>query len=1034
MATNQHPDNDPLNQAQVAADQLVNREHHPGPDFERPNSGKTPTSTNDIANAEQSGSGGWKTNNLTPPKTSKDNKTKLNSKLKHQLRRMLPGGPRAAITTVVIGIAIVFALVTVLGPIAITVAAAQNLTKGLDSAGRAISNRNQRNLVMVIEAPACTGNAFKCMRSKPSNRALRTIAKATGAIPLDAKGNPINTSKRSGYPKEKPASFKLADGSKLAASDFGAHIENNPEFKGKLFGTKGLFNGHFSAWRPGKFINKAFRNPFGLKSNGGVADGDNNNKKLKTRRGLLDKIASKVPGYKSAGKVNLIIEKLLGGADGKSGRLGAAKFGGIAYTAAYSACLVSKIPTLTTAAVAGAQIVRLMPYINDIILSPASKTMASGVDPANAMTPGDAEVTGSILTQKTLDKDGNMTSAMDSQLLLAAMGINKSAVSPADYEKYIPGYSVVNWFNTNPAGKTWKTAQKTMAEGCSYIMSPVAMYAYAAIEAALTGINPVTFLLKQAGSVVVGLALVPVISGILGEAAKKMGLEQMLLNGFLGEDLEGIELGNTLGASALALFSAGSMARFVPGITAGGVETANASIRDYETDMKRMDIASMSPFDTSSQYTFMGSIVNSLRTASISTGLASGNATSIISSIFRVPQLIASPSAFAVSSSNISNQCSVENAKLYDLAAEDPSMTPLINPLGMPCGNLENTLGVDEAESILTKAGMIDTSKPVTEGADIESLITAEVIKKGTPLYLLAHNETGCNDASTGNYLIEAGGCTAAPVKMSTSKQADDSSVKGLDKIENCLNNDICTEDEISNGKVGVTNTQGDSSSNTLASSGPQPSGASAQLAKTTTEDPRVTLAMYTFLVDVQARNLILGEDDDTGSATSTAAVAGGGCAANTTSLGVYDKAHDNGKQISVELCELSSIKLQPGFYVKGKDPDIFLSGKKGGTIVGASVSEAFQKMGEQAKSEGHQLMGKGIRSYEKQEYFYHCYITKSCNNGNEAAKPGNSNHENGTAIDFVLGSGDLAWLRSNAKNYGMKELSGEPWHWSPGG
>jgi hypothetical protein len=73
MATNQNPDNDPLNQAQVAADQLVNREHHPGPDFERPNSGKTPPSTNDIANAEQSGSGGWKTNNLTPLKTSKNN-------------------------------------------------------------------------------------------------------------------------------------------------------------------------------------------------------------------------------------------------------------------------------------------------------------------------------------------------------------------------------------------------------------------------------------------------------------------------------------------------------------------------------------------------------------------------------------------------------------------------------------------------------------------------------------------------------------------------------------------------------------------------------------------------------------------------------------------------------------------------------------------------------------------------------------------------------------------------------------------------
>lgn len=199
----------------------------------------------------------------------------------------------------------------------------------------------------------------------------------------------------------------------------------------------------------------------------------------------------------------------------------------------------------------------------------------------------------------------------------------------------------------------------------------------------------------------------------------------------------------------------------------------------------------------------------------------------------------------------------------------------------------------------------------------------------------------------------------------------------------------------------------------------------------------------YTALLAAQA-----SEDEEKPPATAAtgsgllATGASGECAANTKKLGVYDQAHDNGQQVSVVLCELSSIQLVSGFYTE-LDPAIFSSGS-GGIIVGASVSDAFEKLGEAAKAGGRQLVGKGIRSYEKQQYFYGCYLEKlagepnPCNGGNLAAKPGNSNHENGTAVDFVLGSGDLEWLRANGGTYGLKELTGgsqpEPWHWSPTG
>lgn len=57
-------------------------------------------------------------------------------------------------------------------------------------------------------------------------------------------------------------------------------------------------------------------------------------------------------------------------------------------------------------------------------------------------------------------------------------------------------------------------------------------------------------------------------------------------------------------------------------------------------------------------------------------------------------------------------------------------------------------------------------------------------------------------------------------------------------------------------------------------------------------------------------------------------------------------------------------------------------------------------------------------------------------------ARPGTSMHEQGLAIDFTnsgggtIGSGSSAysWLRSNAANYGLYNLPGEPWHWSVDG
>lgn len=80
-------------------------------------------------------------------------------------------------------------------------------------------------------------------------------------------------------------------------------------------------------------------------------------------------------------------------------------------------------------------------------------------------------------------------------------------------------------------------------------------------------------------------------------------------------------------------------------------------------------------------------------------------------------------------------------------------------------------------------------------------------------------------------------------------------------------------------------------------------------------------------------------------------------------------------------------------------------------------------------------------RSYNLQSYYWNCYQTKSCNNGNLAAVPGSSNHGWGIASDLEFGSTSaIYWAHDNASSFGLKfnlceNIRGncqENWHIEP--
>jgi len=108
-----------------------------------------------------------------------------------------------------------------------------------------------------------------------------------------------------------------------------------------------------------------------------------------------------------------------------------------------------------------------------------------------------------------------------------------------------------------------------------------------------------------------------------------------------------------------------------------------------------------------------------------------------------------------------------------------------------------------------------------------------------------------------------------------------------------------------------------------------------------------------------------------------------------------------------------------------------------GGKAVSKPTGHAFLKMQAAAHSAGVDIsLSSGFRTMAQQQYFWDCYQTKKCNNGNLAARPGHSNHQSGSAVDLTTST----WLKNNAARFGfVRTVPSEPWHYEfrgsdPGG
>ena len=824
------------------------------------------------------------------------------------------------------------------------------------------------------DGPGICANSSKkirCRTGKLSYKALTKFNKS-GIIPVDADGNEMKL-KRTGYPEKNPTHWKvegLNDGKPIESSKLKDELlkKENRKIASKVYGRTGLFKMRFRAWT-GKHISKLY-DKFNLKRNSAISKID---KKLGVKE-RANKLKEKLPGFnddKAIGGINERVTK-------STEKL---KKGGLVYVAAAGICLALKLPNIIASGVAAIQLVPLLGLVMDVILSPGSQAKASGLDSnGSGFSQETMETIGTMLTErgKMKGSDNAEGSALDSPYLLAAMGVNND--KPGIAKNYIPGYSVA----TNPIVRTLNSAEEASEPVCNYILSPVAMYTSQLVDLAVEATGAASFGLTSLANWIAKKTLATVTTELLkyavGDTVKRV-LKELAVSMLTSNNAQYKDLGDALGVGAAAFFASGSMGQMLPGLKMSQLAEFNGIQIANEEFQKEMDIASLSPFDTSSRYTFLGSIFHNMGNMMMANGTYSKTPVAMLSNILRLPSMALSYSSTAKAASGMYSDKYCGYAKDFSMGSGS-SEDPAVNMAGLPCTGITNSqanMSVEEAIQIAEDEGWIQKDMDIPDGADISDLMNNGYIVKDTPLHDFVED---CGDASTGSYWFSNGGCTAPSdstrVAKITEKTYKDEEGK-----------------DITNESFGTENS-----------------------AKQ--YDDRKLSAMSVLLIDFQIAQSINGEDDEEDAPSTTA------------------KAPDNGE--SVGEPQLEEAQSGWGNHSNGEisDSDLQTLSFSPESKMNKQAAAAMEEMNKAYKADNgsNLLINEAYRDCATQIRY-----ARELGAVAAPAPPCRSNHGWGLAADISVGgfgSPVYKWLEANAHKYGYVNppwakpggSKPEAWHW----
>ena len=847
----------------------------------------------------------------------------------------------------------------------------ENFTWKNDSASIAKESRMKKVMNKMIgasdDAGICKSKKIRCKTGRLSNRALKKFKKS-GLIPVDADGKEMDIKGR-GYPEKNPTHWKvegLNDGKPIESSKLKDELlkKENRKIASKVYGRTGLFKMRFRAWT-GKHISGLYKK-FELKRNSAISKLD---KKLGIKE-KREKFKEKLPKFKE----RPALEKVGKGVDNLGSKL---KKGGLAYAISAGACTVVKIPNLIAAGVAAIQLAPLLGLVMDVILSPGSQAKASGLDSSGSgFSQETMETIGTMLTErgKMKGSDNAEGSALDSPYLLAAMGVNND--KPGIAKNYIPGYSVA----TNPIVRTLNSAEEASEPVCNYILSPVAMYTSMAAEAAIAAsTGGISAILSWAGKAALSEVIKKVLEYTVGEKVKNI-LAELAKSLLTPDKAQYKDLGDALGVGAAAFFSAGSMGQMLPGLKMSQLAEFNGIQIANEEFQKEMDIASLSPFDTSSRYTFLGSIFHNMGNMMMANGTYSKTPVAMLSNILRLPSMALSYSSTAKAASGMYSDKYCGYAKDFSMGSGS-SEDPAVNMAGLPCTGITNSqanMSVEEAIQIAEDEGWVKKDADIPDGATIADLMDNYIIKD-TPLHDFIED---CSAAEKGEYWFNSGGCTAP----TDSTQTVSITTPTYKDSEN---------KDITNQSFGAENS-----------------------AKQ--YDDRKLSAMSVLLIDFQIAQSINGEDDEEEAPSTTA------------------KAPDNGEAIGEP--QLEEAQSGWGNHSNGEIPDSDLQTLSFSpeSKMNKQAAAAMEEMNKAYKADNgsNLLINEAYRDCATQIRY-----ARELGAVAAPAPPCRSNHGWGLAADISVGgfgSPVYKWLEANAHKYGYVNppwarpggSKPEAWHW----
>jgi len=487
-----------------------------------------------------------------------------------------------------------------------------------------------------------------CRYERPSNRLLSNLEKQ-GITAVDSDGKPIT--KKTFFPNQKPAGYKMEgvvgsgkDGA-ITAKEFSKVLNSNPTFRGAV---KAAYNPKFMALSSADPVMQKIKKVFGFNSKDklkNTTSTEDLNKTLNeqsagTNKTLtetakqagnaeaeadaVDEVEKNLEGSEptktdsevkagggpektsdaTAAKATSMLEKLFGDKIANLlKKLAGSGKGGLVGLGLSMGCMATDIPGIITGvtwAYQNAQLVRFG----------ATLFMAINALKAGDASSGEVSALGDYFTATNSDGKSALDSLGMQNVLYGSSDTSKTGDA---YKNYIPGYAaatalggVVGVFNS--------AATKT---ACKTINNPVTQ---ATIQGTVDAVSSETIIVPIINAIG-GIALAEVITWITPLVAPMIAswvapMFQNILAWMMGDFTADIPAGPARGdavASATAsLLSAPS--------TGGGNQALTVSQElAYENIAKQQQIAdaevdraTLSPFDTSSQYTFLGSLVNKM--------------------------------------------------------------------------------------------------------------------------------------------------------------------------------------------------------------------------------------------------------------------------------------------------------------------------------------------------------------------------------------------------------------------------------------